>query len=257
MVAIVGLVWLLPVTTSEHAGAERESETGMRLEPRDIRAGLFFDGASVRVDAPVPPGSEVAVVCTGKGERLELEKKGKALGVLWMSVGDVAFEDVPGVYQLSTSKRLGSFAGPDVQERFGLGYAALEAKAVRNPGDEEQRRLFAELIKLKESEGLYSIAEGSLELRVGSSSARVSGRFRLPAKTPPGDYEVRLIGFKDGKAEQLGCERLCIRQVGMTAFIASLARRHGFLYGVFAVIIALGVGLLTGILFGLGAKRGH
>jgi uncharacterized protein (TIGR02186 family) len=257
LVAILGLVVLLPVTGPEPAGPERPSETEIRLEPREIAAGLFYDGASVQVDATVPLGRDVAVVCAGKGERLELEKKGKALGVLWMSVGDVAFESVPSVYQLITSKRLGDLAGRDVQERLGLGYGALEAKAIRDRGDEEQRRLFGELIKLKESEGLYSITEGTLELRARSSSARVSGRFRLPAKTPPGDYEVRLIGFKDGKAERLGCEPLRLRQVGMTAFISSLARQHGFIYGVFAVLIALGVGLLTGLLFGLGSKRGH
>jgi uncharacterized protein (TIGR02186 family) len=229
----------------------------MRIEPSEVGADLFFHGASVQVDASVPPGWGVAVTCSGKEEALELKKKGKAMGVLWMNVGEVAFDRVPSVYQLSTSDKLDKLAGPDVQEAFGLGYRALEAKAVPDPGDVERRRLFGELIRLKESEGLFSVAEGSVELRVQSSSVHVSARFRLPAKTPPGDYEVRLVGFKDGKAELLGSGRLRLSQVGVTAFISSLAQRHGLLYGVFAVIIALGVGLLTGLLFGLGSKKGH
>jgi len=48
-----------------------------------------------------------------------------------------------------------------------------------------------------------------------------------------------------------------VRQGGVPAFIADLAAEHGRVYGVLAVAVAVGVGLLTGVVFGVGSRGGH
>ena len=53
----------------------------------------------------------------------------------------------------------------------------------------------------------------------------------------------------------LRAERLQVAPVGMTARVSTLAQNHGLLYGILAVIIALGVGLLTGLAFAGCRKR--
>jgi hypothetical protein len=74
---------------------------------------------------------------------------------------------------------------------------------------------------------------------------------------PWGEYQVRLFGFRAGRGELLRAERLSVAPVGLTARVSTLAQSHGLLYGIVAVVIALGVGLLTGLAFGLVSKEGH
>ena len=47
-----------------------------------------------------------------------------------------------------------------------------------------------------------------------------------------------------------------VREVGMPAWISSLAFNHGALYGILAVLVAVVAGLGTGILF-KGGKGAH
>jgi hypothetical protein len=43
-----------------------------------------------------------------------------------------------------------------------------------------------------------------------------------------------------------------LRRSGFNTFVGSLAREHGLLYGVVAVVVAVGAGLLVGLVFGTG-----
>ena len=140
-----------------------------------------------------------------------------------------------------------------------MGYQALASRAVRSPDQAQQEDGdFAEFLKLKESENLYSYAEGGVKLEPGPGGAmRVSGECLLPARVPWGEYEVRLFGFKAGQGKLLSTERLNVAPVGVTARISALAERHGLLYGILAVLIALVVGLMTGFVFGLVSKKGR
>jgi hypothetical protein len=230
----------------------------MRVDPAEIKLGMFYGGAVVRVEAAVPAGFEAAVVCAGKEGRLELKKKGKVWGILWMNVGEVIFENVPSVYVLSTSEKLADLAEPSVLEDLGVGYPALESRALPSPGGSKDNELFGELLKLKESEQLFSIEEGGVELEPGPGETfHVSARCFLPAKTPVGEIAVRLYGFSGHRGKLLDSARLRLSFGGATAFISSLAGRHGILYGILAVVIAIVVGLVTGFVFGLGSKQGH
>ena len=73
-----------PVATEQAVSVE------LTLEPSEVRAGMFFDGATVRVSAQVPEGLGVTVSCVGPEGSVVLNRKGKALGLIWMNVGEVA-----------------------------------------------------------------------------------------------------------------------------------------------------------------------
>lgn len=240
------------------AAPSGESDIWMRVDPTEIGVNLFYKGASVDVEGVVPSGYDVAVVCTGQKGSIELKRKGKVAGFLWMNVAELVFEDVPSLYLLSTSAALDELAPAPVLEELGVGYAALESRVRRSPDRTVQDADFREFLKLKESERLYSYEEGGVELEAGPDRAmHVSVECWLPTKAPWGEYEIRLLGFKAGRGELLRTERLELGPVGVTARISTLATRQGLLYGIFAVVIALGVGLLTGLAFGLASKKGH
>ena len=234
-----------------------ESIISMRIDPTVIGVDLFYKGASVHVEGMLPAGYDAAILCRGQEGAVELKRKGRAAGFLWMNVADVVFEDVPFVYILRTSSALAKLAPAPALEELGVGYPALESRTLRSPARTVEAGDFREFLKLKESERLYSYEAGGVKFEPGSDGAmHVSAECWLPTQAPWGEYEVRLFGFKSGMGELLRAERLHVAPVGVAARISTLARDHGLLYGILAVVIALGVGLMTGFAFGLVSKKG-
>jgi uncharacterized protein (TIGR02186 family) len=248
--------WALMILTPHAAGAAASNGI-LQLEPPEVAIGLFFSGTDLRVTGSAPAGSRLAVVCAGAETSVVFQEKGKILGVFWMNIGDIAFDHVPVAYQIATTGKLASMARGEVLIQAGVGYDAVGSRAAPASAP-EQRRLLPELIKLKEREGLYSVSEGSINLQpADDGTARFSAILHLPARTPEGQYAVRLIDFQADQASILAEKRLQVRFVGAAAAIKSLSATHGVLYGVLSVFIALAAGLATGLIFSRSSQGGH
>jgi uncharacterized protein (TIGR02186 family) len=250
--AIVLALLLVPARPASSEG----SAPVFRIEPAEIQMGFSYSGASVEITGTVPAGHEVAIVCAGEAGRVELKKRGKVWGVLWMNVGDLTFEQVPSLYIVTTSGKLEDLAPAATREQLGIGYAALSSRIVGTSDDPEKDRLFLELISLREKEGLFSQTEGDVRVEQQAGDVeQITASCRFPTKTPPGKYEVRVYAFKNHEGRLIHSGAVEARQVGVASAIVRLSRERGLLYGVVAVVIALAVGLLTGLVFGLGTKK--
>lgn len=271
------LVAAAAVFTAPPAGARSPAppaEVAIRVEPRTIEVGMFYRGTVVRVEGTAPAGFRLALVCAGPEGRVELKRKGKVWKLLWMNVGSVTFERVPSLYLASAE--VGG-AGPDglslpAELRLGLGYRGVEAQVLPAEADEGTRSLFREFIRLKERERLFALTELRREIPSDEAATpggavlvglgrpvrpvRVSAEFALPASAPPGAYQIRMIGVRDGQGEILAAAGLTVTRVGLARLVASMAQSHGLVYGLLCVAAALAAGFLSGILF-TGAKKGH
>lgn len=271
----VGLMLLLAATLWSSNADALVARDPLVVEPQQVEIGLFYSGATVKVRAEIPVGYRAAVRLMGHPERLELKKLGKKGGILWMPEADVAFENVPVIYQVLTSAPLRELGSPATLAQWSLGYDALI------PASSPGAALRSELVKLKEHQGLFSIREGGLVRQTpdakptGAHTAgfRVAGRapgviearptellrgsFRLPARVPPGDYSVDLIGFDKQGPVQLGSAMLRLKRVGAVRAMRRLAMDHGLLYGIAASVIAILVGLLTGLVFQPKSDESH
>jgi hypothetical protein len=139
----------------------------------------------------------------------------------------------------------------------------------------------SELVRLKEHDGLFGIHEGAL-LRQGPGTKSADpqtagfraaggapaaagprptqllrGSLRLPARVPPGDYTLDLIGFDQQRVMHLGRATLRLEQVGTVRALRRFAMDHGLFYGIAASVIAILVGLLTGLLFRPKSDESH
>jgi uncharacterized protein (TIGR02186 family) len=230
----------------------------LEVTPATVGVHAFFNGATLRVEGFAPAADDLALVLSGPRGKVELKRKGKVWGVLWMNVGEVSFQDVPSVYMLAASRPLCDLAPSEVRARLGLGTDALAAHCAHACAEKEGERLFAELVKLKQHEGLYGAAqEALLTTPPDRGKKHYSANFSLPARIPVGTYSVVLWGFAGGAGTPLAEAEVRVASVGVIHDIAELARTHGLLYGVLAVVIALVTGLITGVVFGLGGKKGH
>ena len=229
---------------------------GVTVEPARVEMTMFYSGSGVHVRARVPAGAQVAILLTGRERDLDLKRKGKVFGIIWMNVADVHFEAVPSLYHLRTTCTLAQLAPPEVLERLGLGLDALGSRSARALADPS---LFRELARLEWRDGLWDVTEAAVTLGAprADGTTLAEADFLLPARTPPGEYRVRVYTFAGGEAELAGEAGLRVEQAGVAALISDLARRHGLLYGILAVVAAGAAGLLTGVVFGLGSKKGH
>jgi len=246
--------------TSVEAEGTEVVPQGMEINvnPAEVEAGMFFDGATVTVDALIPGDLGVTISCVGGEEPVTLSRKGKVLGLIWMNVGEVEIDGAPDLYLLHTSEPLDEMATPGSLSSAGVGYQALEGRTTLTGTEGQEHRYFQEFLNLKESDGLYALEVGSLEtVQADGGRVRVTGELRLSPKTPPGTYRILVHGFRGSQGYLLGTADLAVRQVGLAATIRILATDHGLLYGVLAVVVAIVVGLLTGVLFGLGSKKAH
>jgi hypothetical protein len=242
----------------------------LMVVPERVEIDLSYDGANIEVGAQVPAGYEAAIRLMTQPERLELKKLGKKAGLLWMGAGTVTFENIPVVYQVLSSAPLADLGPQALRAQWMLGYESLIPDQV--PGAD----LRGELVGLKQHDGLFAVREGALARRqnpppafpldagaaqnsapMAEPTQRLRGTFHLPASAPPGDYSVDLIAFKDQRAVHLASATLHVEHAGAVKIMRHLAIDHGLTYGGAASLIAIVVGLLTGILFRSRSNEGH
>jgi hypothetical protein len=253
IIAAAGVVFAAQADAGE-TPAPGSPGPSIRVEPKEIQVGMSFRGAKVHVEGTAPAGGKVALVCTGRETKVEMKLKGKVGGVLWMNVGDVAFEHVPSLFLASSEA--GGTRRSEQSDHAGampfVGYDGVEARVLPASADEGARKLFREFIRLKEHEQLFFSGNGPTR----SSSTTVSADFWLPASILPGEYEVRLLGDEGETVAVLATEKLIVKRFGLAALISSMAQQHGLVYGVLSVLFAIGMGFLTGVLF-KASKKGH
>jgi uncharacterized protein (TIGR02186 family) len=233
-------------------GAGPQGDGALRVEPSGARIGLFYHGARFTVSADVDSATAVAVLISGPGGDLHLRSQARVLRTFWAPSGRVTFEHVPAAYLLRTSAALRELAPAVVLRSLDLGYDAFRP----DPSLPAARALFPELIRLKESERLFQITEGGVQVEPLPGGGRhVAAAIALPARAPTAEYRVQLFGFRDGVLVLRRQSTFTLSRGAFNALVRSLARQQGLVYGILAVVVAVGAGLMVGLAFG--SVKGH
>ncbi len=238
---------LLPLLPLLAVPARAAEDGSLRVEPREVGAGLFYHGAEIRMTARVPPGETAVFALLGPERDLRLKIKGRAGGILWVSVGEARFRAVPSVFLVRAWPGL---PPPEALREAGMIPESLEARLLPAGAREEDRTAFRGMLRLFEREERYGVVrEGE---RRGDE---VSVRFRLVAGAPAGEYRARLVRFAGSRITAEEEATLVVRRTGLEAAMSNLAEENALWYGLLAVVVALAAGLFTGWVFSLGKKR--
>lgn len=218
-----------------------------------IEVGIRYNGARIDFFGSFGETDADALISklTSPAETVKLNLKGR-VGPFWMNTRQYQVDNVPSMYQVQASAPLDEITTPELAQELRIGYETIKSqmkfhimKGEKEPGDEET--IFQGLMKIKVESSLYRIDDtGRIEIKEGKL---FSHSFDFPPAAKPGVYNVEYFLLKDGKLVEKGSREIHIKKVGMVAFIAQAAQKQPLLYGIFAVLIALGTGLIVGFIF--------
>ncbi len=216
-----------------------------------ITVDFFYHGSTVSVRGVSDPGTDLVIKITSAEGHQSLRQKGKVGGLLWMNVGKLTFDHVPGLYFLHSTRNLTDILSNDELKKYVLGYSALEAHSEVSPvsGDAEKNKWFDEFVKMKESSKVYSTSSGKITTTMKDGLQEYYVLMDWPYQASPGEYTVTVYAVKDNKVVEKAESRVSVEQVGVVKSFARMAKDSAAVYGIISIMAALGAGFGVGLVF--------
>jgi uncharacterized protein (TIGR02186 family) len=224
-----------------------------------IEIGLSYSGDQVHFFGVNPvPGTDLIIKLTAeKDEEIKFSVKGK-VGPFWMTVKQYDVTGAPFMYKIHASKPINKIVSEATARELELGYPAIRHKmkmhlsrgeAAPDDGD----KVFKGMLKIKEEANLYNIVEDPARLQVAEGKL-FKHYFRFPPAATEGRYQVESFCFTKGELVGYGKDIIEIKKVGLENWLTQTSQNQPVFFGILAVVIAVGAGLLVGVIFG---KGGH
>jgi uncharacterized protein (TIGR02186 family) len=224
-----------------------------------VEIGLSYRGDRIYFFGVNPvPGSDIVIKLTAeKEEAVKLSMKGK-VGPFWMTVKQYEVTGAPFIYKIHTNKPLDRIISKETAQELELGYEAVRYRMKMHlirgeAAPEDAEVVWKGLLKIKERANLYNIVADPKRLVVAEGKL-FKHYFRFPAAATEGRYLVESYCFQKGQLVGYGKDVIQIKKVGLENWLTQTSQNAAIFYGILAVVIAMGAGLLVGVIFG---KGGH
>ena len=215
----------------------RYSFTGAQLL---LFGAILYPGGRV----PTKPAN-VIVVLKGPVQPILVREKQKIAGI-WMNADSNRFRSAPSFYAVASSAPVRQLVDERTAAVYELGLQDLQLSPGGGALPEKERRFEAGLLDLRKREGLYAEHPHGVEI---SEGVLYRARIAIPSKVPVGTYTAETFLVSDGKVIAAATREIANDKSGFERVIAIAARRHGFLYGLAAVLLSLGLGWLASAAF--------
>jgi uncharacterized protein (TIGR02186 family) len=212
------------------------SERAIRITPR-------YRGELVKVSGTVAADCDVVLKLTSSRAGATFSRLGK-VGPLWLSQGRVRFGNVPQMFKIKSTRPLQEILLPGELTRYGLGFSGLRASMTVEEGLDPGLYL-NELLAVRQAAGLYTFKDTGIT----SVDGRFAATFFWPPGAPSGTYRIEALAVRDLRVAGVKETTIEVRKVGIEAWISDLASRHGILYGLAAVVLAVVVALFMSVIF--------
>lgn len=232
-------------------------QAGPRLVPdisaRAIEIRYSFTGAQLLLfGAILYPGGrtpsrslDVVVVLKGPVQPMIVREKQKIAGI-WMNADSHRFVSAPSFYAVAANRPLAQVVGERTAAVYELGLQNLQLSPGGGAQPDKARRFEAGLLELRARQNLYAENGSGVEI---SDGVLYRARITIPSQVPVGTYETETFLIDRGKVIAAATKEVEVRKTGFERFVATAARRHGFLYGLAAVLLSLGLGWGAAALF--------
>jgi uncharacterized protein (TIGR02186 family) len=250
---LVLLAVLLPGQQTFAAEPQRAEQVQSDVSTREVSIESNFTGIEIvlfgSIDFSRAPSLDegpydVIMVIRGPNRPIVVRRKERIAG-LWMNGASETFPLVPGYYAVLASRPFRAVAPQDVLKKLGIGFSNLDFGKTAE-GETADDGFRANLIRLQEEEGLFQESDDAISF-IGRSLFR--GSVQLPVDVPIGRYTTQVFLFRAGKLLSQSQSSLQVEKVGVERVVYMLAFHYPLAYGLLAVLMAMGAGLLAWTVF--------
>lgn len=243
LTAVVGLTGardpILVPEVSQHEVRLRQGFTGTEL----LLFGAILDPAGTRAGRDY----DIVVVLKGPTQSIVLREKQKVAGI-WVNAASAEFRSAPAYYAIASSRPIARVVDDKTAAIYELGLKWLQLSPIGAIEPAEQARFARGLVDLRSRGELYQQIEGGVQV---SEQVLYQARISLPSNVPEGTYIAETFAISKGRVVASASSAVEVHKLGFERAVARFAERQSFLYGLFAVAIALAMGWLAGRLFAL------
>jgi hypothetical protein len=255
--------------------ASANPELSLSVSPETVNVGLNFTGDDVHIYGAAPDGADVVVTVDGPTKAVKVSKKGKVLGIFWMTVDRAEVEDMPSFHLVRSSDELDKILSSEEQIRLGVDPMSTsimsQAQAVNPSNDatlsqDKAAEFIAGLRDMYIRDGFYAPcvnchrappeastghmgatapSDGVIHLEDGQWETVVS----LPWDTPLGDYTVDCYWVKSSQVVMSDSTTFTVKKAGLVDSLGSLAKNNGAVYGAMTLGIIIAMGMAIGFIF--------
>jgi uncharacterized protein (TIGR02186 family) len=214
-------------------------------------AQLLLFGAILYPGGRVPRNpADVIVVLKGPVEPILVREKQKLAGI-WMNADSNRFRSAPSFYAVASSAPVRSLVDERTAAIYELGLQDLQLSPGGGALPEKERLFEAGLLDLRKRQGLYAEHPHGVEI---SEGVLYRARISIPSQVPVGTYTAETFLVDDGKVIAAATREIEIGKSGFERWVALMARRQAFLYGMASVLLSLGLGWAAAAVF---RRRGY
>ncbi|WP_293940833.1 TIGR02186 family protein [Sphingomonas sp.] len=243
---LVAAALLLPAATKPELVPD-VSAREVQIRYSFTGAQLLLFGAILYPDGRIPERpAEVVVVLRGPDQPILLREKQKVAGLIWMNADSSRFRSAPSFYSVASSKPIRSLVDDRTASIYELGLRNLQLSPGGGVLPEKNRRFEAGLLDLRRREGLFAENPHGVEI---SGGVLYRAAISIPSQVPVGTYTAETFLIDRGRVLAAATRDVHIGKSGFERYIALVARRHAFVYGVAAVLLSLGLGWAAAALF--------
>ena len=205
---------------------------GAILTPEGTRAGQDYD---------------IVVVLKGPTRSIVLREKSRIAGI-WVNADSAEFRSAPTFFAVASSKPIASIVDDKTAAIYELGLPWLQLSPIGSYNPKEQTRMSAGLVDLMSREGLYQQDQRGVSI---SEQVLYQARISLPSSVQTGTYTAETFAINHGRVVASAISRVVVKKQGFERVVAQFAEQNGLLYGLIAVALSVGMGIVAGRLFAL------
>ncbi len=232
--------------------------------PENIEIGLSTDRVSITsdftgadltifgaLDNPDPLISrqgryDVIVVLEGPARPVVVRRKDRILG-MWINAKSETFLNVPISYSVATTRMFQDMTDPNNYRRLSLGASNIYMEPENKRASPVTIQEFTEALRdRKQATGLYNVRIGGVQFL---SQNLFRATLELAPNVPVGTHKARAFLFRNGIFIKETSAQLAILKAGFEQSIFRASQDYGFLYGLFAVTLAMLTGWLGRLVF--------
>lgn len=247
---LLSLVWLFLITLAVASSpAKAEDVLVADLSQKTVSITTDFNGAELLLFGAVTRdyNDDIVIIVSGPEKQIAVRRKEKIAGI-WLNTESITLEKIPSFYHTISTRRLELITSPELRLAHGIGHDTLPFTLAYNSRMEkgEPATWKQALQRNMQQLGLWANTPARIQI---IQKALFRTTVNLPANITPGEYQVRILHFRDQKLINEEASSLRVNKAGLSAQIFSFAHNYAPFYGILAILFAVAAGWLAAVAF--------